>query len=220
MKREIGLATLYLGDSRELQLELTNKVIITDPVWPNAPEGMFEIDAPPDELMAEVLQLHLDAIRAVIVLRADSDPRFLAAVPAAWPFFRVTTMEYATPGYIGRKLGGLELAYQFLDPVKSRPGRKVIPNRAVIAQPGGCWKGHPCARNIQHMRWLVQWCSDPHETVFDPFMGSGTTGVAAVEQGRHFVGIEKVPAYFEDACLRIAEAQQQQRLSLQEGGAA
>ena len=47
------------------------------------------------------------------------------------------------------------------------------------------------------------------ETVLDPFMGSGTTGVAAVQQGRQFVGIEREPKYFEIACERIRQAQAQ-----------
>lgn len=50
------------------------------------------------------------------------------------------------------------------------------------------------------------------QTVADPFMGSGTTGVAAVEQGRAFVGIEQDPKRFDIACRRIEDAQRQGRL--------
>jgi DNA modification methylase len=46
-------------------------------------------------------------------------------------------------------------------------------------------------------------------TVCDPFMGSGSTGVAAVEQGRLFIGIEQDAAHFETACIRIRDAQRQ-----------
>jgi len=46
------------------------------------------------------------------------------------------------------------------------------------------------------------------EIVLDPFMGSGTTGVAAVQAGRRFIGIEINPTFFEYACQRIADAQQ------------
>lgn len=45
--------------------------------------------------------------------------------------------------------------------------------------------------------------------MFDPFMGSGSTGVAAVNTGRSFIGMELDPGYFETACRRIAEAQEQ-----------
>jgi DNA modification methylase len=46
----------------------------------------------------------------------------------------------------------------------------------------------------------------PRETILDPFMGSGTTGVACVKLGRKFIGIEIDPGYFETACKRIEDA--------------
>ena len=46
-------------------------------------------------------------------------------------------------------------------------------------------------------------------TVLDCFMGSGTTGVAAVSAGREFIGIERKPKYFDIACKRIDDAQRQ-----------
>ena len=49
----------------------------------------------------------------------------------------------------------------------------------------------------------------PGDLVLDPFMGSGTTGVACMEQGRRFVGIEMDRKYFEIACRRIEQAQAQ-----------
>jgi DNA modification methylase len=47
------------------------------------------------------------------------------------------------------------------------------------------------------------------QTILDPFMGSGTTGVAAVQMGRNFIGIEREPKYFDIACRRIEQAQRQ-----------
>lgn len=47
------------------------------------------------------------------------------------------------------------------------------------------------------------------DLILDPFMGSGTTGVAAVQMARNFIGIECVPAYFDIACRRIEDAQRQ-----------
>jgi site-specific DNA-methyltransferase (adenine-specific) len=49
---------------------------------------------------------------------------------------------------------------------------------------------------------IASW-SNPGDTVFDPFLGSGTTGVAAVQSGRNFIGIERDPAYFEIARKRV-----------------
>ena len=49
----------------------------------------------------------------------------------------------------------------------------------------------------------------PTETVLDPFMGSGTTGIACVKMGRKFIGIEIEPKYFDIACKRIEDAYRQ-----------
>jgi DNA modification methylase len=46
-------------------------------------------------------------------------------------------------------------------------------------------------------------------SILDPFMGSGTTGVAAVQMGKRFIGIEREPKYFDIACKRIEDAQRQ-----------
>jgi DNA modification methylase len=69
--------------------------------------------------------------------------------------------------------------------------------------------GHPVPKPVGWMRWLVALTTRRGETVLDPFMGSGTTGVAAVEQGRMFYGIERERKYFDIACERIARAQAQ-----------
>ena len=69
--------------------------------------------------------------------------------------------------------------------------------------------GHPVPKPVGWMRWLVALTTRRCETVLDCFMGSGTTGVAAVEQGRKFVGIERERRYFDIACERISRAQAQ-----------
>ena len=65
------------------------------------------------------------------------------------------------------------------------------------------------SRSQDHFDWLLYWCSDPGESVLDPFMGSGTTGVAAVRLGRRFIGIEIEPKYFDIACRRLEAATRQ-----------
>lgn len=62
---------------------------------------------------------------------------------------------------------------------------------------------------------LMQWCIDlqPYaDTIFDPYMGSGTTGVAALRAGRRFVGVEINPDHFKTACERLENEQRQSRL--------
>lgn len=65
---------------------------------------------------------------------------------------------------------------------------------------------HPCPKPVAFMRWMVERCTLPGETVVDPFMGSGTTGVACMQTGRRFVGVELDPGYFKIARKRIAAA--------------
>jgi hypothetical protein len=144
--------------------------------------------------------------RAVVVLRCDSDPRFLCAVPDALPFFRSIQLTYAVPMYLGQVLGGDETAYWFGAPIAKVSGRMVVPGRGPVAQPGSRPpNGHPMSRAQVHFDWLAWWCSDEGETIVDPFMGSGTSGVAALRAGRRFLGIEIEPRFFDLACRRIEE---------------
>ena len=66
--------------------------------------------------------------------------------------------------------------------------------------------GHPCPKPIGQWMWLLQRASLEGETILDPFMGSGTTGVACVRTGRRFIGIELDAGYFEIAKRRIQAA--------------
>lgn len=66
---------------------------------------------------------------------------------------------------------------------------------------------HPTVKPLALMRWLVRLVCPPGGLLLDPFMGSGTTGAAAVLEGRRFVGIELEPAYVEIAQARIAHHQ-------------
>jgi site-specific DNA-methyltransferase (adenine-specific) len=62
---------------------------------------------------------------------------------------------------------------------------------------------HPFQKPIAVMEWCIRKLPDDAEVVCDPYMGSGTTGVAAVRLGRKFVGVEIEPKYFDIACRRI-----------------
>jgi len=69
-------------------------------------------------------------------------------------------------------------------------------------------KEHPTQKPIALMKWCIELLGKA-DTVCDPFMGSGTTGVAAVQMGRKFIGIERDEGYFDIACRRIEQAQRQ-----------
>lgn len=72
----------------------------------------------------------------------------------------------------------------------------------------GAETAHPFQKPLALMKWCIERVG-PAETILDPFMGSGTTGVAAVKLGRKFIGIEIEPKYFDIACKRISEALKQ-----------
>lgn len=72
---------------------------------------------------------------------------------------------------------------------------------------------HPTQKPVSLMEWCLSFFPKAM-TVLDPFMGSGTTGVACVKLGRNFIGIEKEPKYFEIAQRRITEAQAQLTMEL------
>lgn len=71
---------------------------------------------------------------------------------------------------------------------------------------------HPCQKPLPVMHWVVQHFPVEAAEIVDPFMGSGTTGVACMNLGKRFIGIEQDPTYFEIACERIEAAQAQGRL--------
>jgi site-specific DNA-methyltransferase (adenine-specific)/modification methylase len=69
----------------------------------------------------------------------------------------------------------------------------------------GVKREHPTQKPLPLMEWCLSLVPNA-QTILDPFLGSGTTGIAAVKAGRSFIGIEREPSYFEIACRRIGEA--------------
>ena len=65
---------------------------------------------------------------------------------------------------------------------------------------------HPTQKPVSLMMQIIKYFTNPTDTIFDPFMGSGTTGVAAIQLGRNFIGCEIVPTYYAIAEKRIKEA--------------
>jgi len=71
---------------------------------------------------------------------------------------------------------------------------------------------HPTQKPVAVMEWALSQAPAEVVTVYDPFMGSGTTGVACANHGKQFIGIERERKYFDIACDRIRAAQAQDRL--------
>ena len=100
-------------------------------------------------------------------------------------------------------------------------GQRVI-KRKAHGKRFNIWKYHESGTRIDHpavfpiklaQDHIISW-SDEKETILDPFMGSGTTGVAAVRLGRKFIGIEREPKYFDIAVKRIKAEMEQTKLGL------
>lgn len=68
---------------------------------------------------------------------------------------------------------------------------------------------HPTQKPIGIMEWVISHLPNDVETIIDPYMGSGTTGVACVNMKKQFIGIEREQKYFDIACKRIEDAQRQ-----------
>jgi DNA modification methylase len=100
--------------------------------------------------------------------------------------------------------GHCELAWTNL----GKPIRAFNYSHGALATEG---KEHPTQKPVTLMQWCLGFVSNA-QTILDPFMGSGTTGVACANLGRSFIGIEREPAYFDIACRRIAKAYEQPRL--------
>ena len=128
--------------------------------------------------------------------------------------YEVPMRQRSNTSDFGRKMA----AQRGLDPENCKDG-----DLWLDASPGtGCnshLRQHPNEKPESLMAKLVKLCSVEGETVCDPYMGSGTTGVVAVRYGRRFVGVEKDPAHFETAVRRIRAELAQGSLSLGGGGA-
>lgn len=75
----------------------------------------------------------------------------------------------------------------------------------MLREKGAQRGDHPTQKPLEVMKWCIGHAPDS-EAILDPFMGSGTTGVAAIQMGKAFIGIEREERYFEAAVRRIREA--------------
>jgi DNA modification methylase len=207
----IGNAALYLGDSLEILPTLPKvDAVVTDPPygiagiwqggfghgWSKAREKAplrNAWDAAPIGASAISLILNLDV--PTIIFGGNY---FALPQSRGWLIWR----KEINPAL---SLGDAELAWTNIDmvircfdhPRNKRTGALVPP--------------HPTQKPTPLMEWCLGFVPDA-ETILDPFMGSGTTGVACANLGRKFVGIEIHEPYFDIACERIENAQRQERL--------
>lgn len=211
MKVEIGNAILYLGDCLDV-LPLINQVdaVITDPPYGinenskkvasrgnmAAPKdyGHFDWDKSPpkDEL--------IELIRQKAKYQAFFGGNYFSLPPTScW--------------LVWDKLNGdndfadCELAWTNWP----KAVRRLQWRWNGMIRQGNEERYHPTQKPLEVMKWVIDLCPKA-DTIFDPFMGSGTTGVAAIQMGRKFIGIEREPKYFDIACKRIEQAVAQPQL--------
>lgn len=209
MRKEIiGNAELYLGDCREILPNLPKvDAVITDPPYGIKRDGKpqstsshgghkgyeflgWDSGRPDGSLMGAVCDAGLQAI--------------------VWGGNYFADMLPPTSKWLvwdkGQRIdqADAELAWT------SMPGalRVFTLNRVAIAVDGAV---HPTQKPVALMEWCITQAGSPR-TILDPFMGSGTTGVAAMSLQKAFIGIEREPKYFDIACRRIEDAQRQGRM--------
>jgi len=201
--------TLYLGDCREI-LPALGKVdaVVTDP-----PYGMnkgFANDTPEaaDAISRELVGWCRKNVAGNVLAfwsaqRLDVIERVFA--PKRVMIWNKTFAIYA-PNNVG---------YRY-EPLIWVAGKEATAKRGDIfesfpvvfkAHPEN--EGHETQKPVELLTEVVRDFSLCGQTILDPFMGSGTTGVAAVKLGRKFIGIEIEPKYFDIACRRISEALKQ-----------
>jgi len=198
----IGEAELWLGDCREILPTLERvDAVITDPPYgigfAAQPTNYQRAAGMKPESWDDATALDID------VIRAHGD------IQVIWGgnYYDLPT----TRGWLSwfkpdapPSMGHFELAWTNLD----RNARQISQS---ISATNAERVGHPTQKPLAVMLWCIDQVGAP-ETILDPFMGSGTTGVAAVRLGRKFIGIEREPKYFEIACRRIEDAQRQESL--------
>ncbi|CAB4171403.1 DNA methylase N-4/N-6 [uncultured Caudovirales phage] len=201
----IGNATLYLGDCLEI-LPTLEKVdaVITDPpygiarIWSKGSERHGWTKANAEAIIRnEWDDKPLDAAAIDALLVAGDQHIIWGGNYFPLPQSRCWLV-WNKPER-GFSLAEAELAWTSFDAVvRVFDGNRSEPDRV-----------HPTQKPVALMRWCV---AKTTGDVLDPFMGSGTTGVACMNLGRKFIGIEIEPKYFDIACERIENAQRQERM--------
>jgi site-specific DNA-methyltransferase (adenine-specific)/modification methylase len=214
----IGDATLYLGDCRDILPTLDRvDAVITDP-----PYGILNLAGDvagavvrksPRQMGSGTLKNRLlnqsnvewdiapsaetfDALRGMSSWQIIWGGNYFPLPPAR----AILVWDKEQPW---ENFSQVELAWSNL----SRPAA-IFKESATRGTPG---KVHPTQKPLSLMTWCIAFVPDA-AIILDPYMGSGTTGVAAVQQGRTFIGVERDPNYFEVACKRIEDAQRQTSL--------
>ncbi len=193
--------TLYLGDCREILPTLPKvDAVVTDP--PYGVEAAAWDERVPYELLTDFLR----ACDGPVIWFGAAPKIFEASQLFAPSPDRLIVW---APSFSLSKTMAHGLAYRWHPIFLWRPEKKHDgPTWDVWHDNTECgnWWKHHCTKPLSLMNSA---CRLTNGDILDPFMGSGTTGVAAIKLGRKFIGIEIEPKYFDIACRRISEALKQ-----------
>ena len=210
---QIGDATLYCGDCLDIMPTLGKvEAVVTDP-----PYGIgFKYESH-DDSSDNYPEMMKSAVGACLSL-CDGPQFWFQGMPQAgrwheW-FPEGFRQMAACKTFVQMRKGHVQWAH---DPVIFWEGTGGVDETLrdwIVAGPEFSQGkiDHPCPRPLGHMTRLVGAVSG---TILDPFMGSGTTGVACAKLGRKFIGIELDPGYFDIACKRIQQAYDQPDLFIE-----
>lgn len=201
---QIGDCTLYQGDCLEIMPTLDKvDAVVTDPPyglgdWNNRGSNKnrpfnSEFTQAWDKPITSV---HIDAMRAISKYQIMWGGNYYSdLLPRTKQMFVWNKM------IRGMHFNDCELAWcsQF------KEASRVFDYSPMSAEP----KQHQTQKPLALMLWCLGQLPKDAQAILDPFMGSGTTGVACAKLGRRFIGIEIDPGYFDIACKRIEAAYDQ-----------
>jgi site-specific DNA-methyltransferase (adenine-specific) len=216
----IGNATLYLGDCLWHLPMPAADAVVTDPPYgieyssgsTNRARGKAVYEAAFDDSREYVETVCVPAVRAALEA-CGGRGAVTPGVPCLWLYPEPSVLGgLYQPSAVGMNRWG----FANFNPVcfygKDPRAGKTISKTVLQITDGPSDRRHPCAKPQKAMDWLVGKVSLDGETVLDPFMGSGTTGVSCASMNRKFIGIELERKYFDIACERIENAQRQSRM--------
>ncbi len=196
----IGEATLYLGDCLEIMPTLGKvDAVVTDPPYGVGKKYASNEDCRENAEVGLFAYYIYSTIADLIYVTPGIRNMYLYPAPK-W------ILCWSKPNSMRRNdLGG----FNMWEPILMY-GKKVIYQDQIVVPAVISEKiDHPCPKPIKLFRWLISKGTNKGNLILDPFMGSGTTGVACGNLGRKFIGIEIESKYFEIACKRIDQAEWQ-----------
>jgi DNA modification methylase len=209
MKVQIGNAILYLGDCAEILPTLNNiNCVVTDPPYGMAFQSNFRLvkhlkianDETP-ELANEVINWAIENVNHSVYAFGRWDNLYNYPKPKS--LITWVKNNWSMGDLNHEHARQTEVAFFYNG--KNHKFPKKRPTDVVnFARTNN--ENHPTEKPVGLMQIFVDWTEG---IVLDPFMGSGTTGVACAKMGRSFIGIEKEPKYFDIACKRIELAYSQ-----------